>query len=94
MTTETELLLHPECEAELATWECFAVAFDDRPSMAKVLTNEGDEMFWVTTGIAAADLKTLLRYGQRQYALGERAGRSNMQARLRSLINAAPLEPC
>ena len=92
--THTETVLSRECEAELATWECFSVAFDDRPSMAKVMTNEGDEMFWVTTGIAPADLKTLLRYGQRQYAFGERAGRSNMQAQLRSLINAAPLEPC
>jgi hypothetical protein len=94
MTTETAAILHAECEAELNTWDCFAVAFDDRPGMAKVMTSDGDEMFWVTTSIAAADLKALLRYGQRQRAIGEQDGRRNMQAQLRSLINAAPLEPC
>lgn len=93
MRQDTMTVLSLECEAELGKWGALVVEFDDRPGFAKIMGQEdGEEMFWVTTSIHAADLKAMMRYGQRQRAIGQIEGRKNMQAQLRSLINAAPLE--
>ena len=93
MRQDTKTVLSLECEAELDKWDALAVTFDDRSGFAKIMGQEdGEEMFWVSTSIHAADLKVMLRYGQRQRAIGQIEGRKNMQAQFRSLINAAPLE--
>ena len=92
MQQDTMTVLSPECKEELGRWDAMAVELDDRPGFAKILTQEGDEMFWVTASIYATDLRAMLRYGQRQRDVGQQEGRKNMQAQIRSLINAAPLE--
>lgn len=83
--------LSPGCEAVLESQDCYAEP--SGPNAFSVRDSEGGFVCSVTAGIAAGDLQAIFFHAERVYRRGFSDGKRSLQAQLRDLINAAPLEP-
>lgn len=83
-------VLSPDAEKVLDNREYYSVGSGVG---AAIYNCDGDHVVNVSLTINATDLAALLRYGEREFDRGSACGRRRMQEALRSLINAAPLEP-
>lgn len=83
--------LSEQCQAVLTSQDCYAEATG--PQSFTIRDTDGNFVCSVTAGIAAGDLQSIFFHADRVYRRGLEDGQRALQARLRDLINAAPLEP-
>jgi hypothetical protein len=85
-------VLSSEAEAILSLRECCSIRTGDF-NWAAIHNCDGDHVVSVSLSIGGQDLAAILRHGEQEYSRGYERGRSDMQAAIRNLLNAAPLEP-
>lgn len=79
------------CLAVLEHQDCYAEP--SGPNSYSIRDSDGGFVCAVTAGIAAGDLQSIFFHAERVYRKGIADGRRALQAHLREMLNAAPLEP-
>jgi hypothetical protein len=90
---EKTCVLSADCERLLTDRDLYSQQDRYCDAIVEVRDEEGTVLFRVSPTILPFDVAAILAHGERNYQRGINDGRRAMQAAMRDLLNAAPLEP-